>query len=303
MNNEYDKLLEYLDSLKETDKKPVPKKEEVKAESVSKTIDKIIEESQISDIFEVPQSTKSTAGFDVTRFENLMRAKLIDEYKKMQSYERPYISVGELFSCMRSNYYARLKYQVDVKDLFKFSYLKLMQEVGNTVHSVVQSVYDFSETEKTIVSEKYGVKGRLDALKETFIYEIKTLDEDKFSGTYRPDDYQQGNIYATILNNEYNMNINTVVLLYFFRNNLKKRPAVFEIKVNGKEAESYLLKGKKLQNYIVKKEVPDVGDATEEQCRYCLFKKFCEKDESKIEKPFKKINEKIIEKPKTVFLM
>jgi len=303
VNNEYDKLLEYLDSLKETDKKPVPKKEEVKAESVSKTIDKIIEESQISDIFEVPQSTKSTAGFDVTRFENLMRAKLIDEYKKMQSYERPYISVGELFSCMRSNYYARLKYQVDVKDLFKFSYLKLMQEVGNTVHSVVQSVYDFSETEKTIVSEKYGVKGRLDALKETFIYEIKTLDEDKFSGTYRPDDYQQGNIYATILNNEYNMNINTVVLLYFFRNNLKKRPAVFEIKVNGKEAESYLLKGKKLQNYIVKKEVPDVGDATEEQCRYCLFKKFCEKDESKIEKPFKKINEKIIEKPKTVFLM
>jgi hypothetical protein len=205
---------------------------------------------------------------------------------------------------MRSNYYSRLKYQVDVKDLFKFAYLKLIQEVGNTVHSVVQSIYDFSETEKTIVSEKYGVKGRVDALKVDFLYEIKTLDESKFNGKYREDDFQQGNIYCFILNNEYNLKINTIVLLYFFRDNLKRRPVVFELKPNYNEAEFYLLKANVLKAHIQRKEVPDVIGATEEQCKYCLYKKFCEKDESKTEQPFKKLKNEIKkEKNKTTFLI
>ena len=311
--NEYDKLLDFLDNIKEINKEaeqvkiPLKKVEvtidKTKEETVSKALDKVIEESQISDIFETPQIIQTIKGFDVTRFENLMRSKLIDEYKKMQSYERPYISVTELFSCMRSNYYARLKYQVDIKDLFKFAYLKMIQEVGNTIHTVVQTVYDFTEVEKTIISEKFSVKGRVDALKENYLYEIKTLDEDKFNGEFRVNDFQQGNIYSFILNNEYNLKIDTVVLLYFFRSNLKKRAAVFELKINNKEAEFYLSKGKALLNYIQRKEVPDVIGADEEQCKYCLFKKFCEKDESKTEKPFNKKVEKIIEKPKTVFLM
>jgi len=311
--NEYDKLLDFLDNIKEINKEteqvkiPLKKVEvkidKTKEETVSKALDKVIEESQISDIFETPQIIQTVKGFDVTRFENLMRSKLIDEYKKMQSYERPYISVTELFSCMRSNYYARLKYQVDIKDLFKFAYLKMIQEVGNTIHTVVQTVYDFTEVEKTIISEKYGVKGRVDGLKENYLYEIKTLDEDKFNGEFRINDFQQGNIYSFILNNEYNFKIDTIVLLYFFRSSLKKRPAVFELKLNPKEAEFYLSKGKALLNYIQRKEVPDIIGADEEQCKYCLFKKFCEKDESKTEKPFIKKIEKNIEKPKTVFLM
>lgn len=310
--NDYDKLLEYLDSVNqnntlETDIKIKQKKEievaKAKEESVSKDIDKLIEASQITDIFETPQVLQSVRGFDITRFENLMRSKLIEEYKKIQSYERPYISVTELFSCMRSNYYNRVKYQVDVKDLFKFAPLKLIQDVANTIHSVVQSVYDFSETEKTIISEKYKVKGRMDANKENFLYEIKTLDEAKFSGKYNIDHYNQGNIYAYILNKEYNYNIDTVVLLYFFRDNLKKRPSVFEIKVDEKQAEFYVLKANILLSYIQRKEVPDIIGATEEQCKYCLYKKFCEKDDSKTIKPYLKKSEEKLEKPKTVFLI
>lgn len=316
--NDYDQLLDYLDNLKqnkpiETDKKIKAKKEievaKAKEQSVSKDIDKLLEESQITDLFETPQSLQSVKGFDVTRFENLMRSKLIEEYKKIQSYERPYISVTELFSCMRSNFYNRLRYQVDVKDLFKFAYLKMIQDVGNTIHSVVQSVYDFSETEKTIISEKYKVKGRMDAAKENYLYEIKTMDESKFSGKYNPDHYHQGNIYSFILNNEYNYSIDTVILLYFFRDNLKKRPAVFEIKVDSKQAEFYVSKANILLSHIQRKELPDIIGSTEEQCKYCLYKKFCEKEESKTNKPYLKKKEEIVqqqqikEKPKTVFLI
>jgi hypothetical protein len=311
--NDYDKLLEYLDSIKEKSEetgiklKKEKQLEVAKAnkESVASEIDKLLEVSQITDIFETPQSLQSVRGFDITRFENMMRSKLIEEHKKMQSYERPYISVTELFNCMRSNYYTRVKYQVDVKDLFKFAYLKIIQEVGNTIHELVQSIYDFSETEKTIISEKYKVKGRMDAAKENFLYEIKTMDEAKFTGKYNLDHYHQGNIYSFILNNEYNYNIDTIIILYFFRDNLKRRPAVFEINVDPKQAEFYVSKANILLSYIQRKEVPDVIGSTEEQCKYCLYKKFCEKDESKSLKPYMKKEEVQIikEKPKTVFLM
>lgn len=316
--NDYDKLLDFLEANEIKKSKEIDRKinaansnevAQAKNKSISLDIDKVIEESQI-DLFEIPQSANSSSkGFDIVRFENLMRSKLIEEYKKLQSYERPYISVTELFSCMRSNYYNRVKYQVDVKDLFTFSYLKLIQEVGNSIHKLVQSVYDFTETEKTIISEKHKVKGRMDAVKENFLFEIKTVDLYKFSGKYNIDDYNQGNIYAYILNSEYNYNINEIVLLYFFRDNLKRRPAVFTIAPDPKQAEIYISKASILLSHIQRKEVPDVIGSTESQCRYCLYKKYCEKDYS-VNKPYmkekpedKKIEEPIVEKKKTVFLI
>ena len=95
-------------------------------------------------------------GFDVQKFETMMRTRLIDEHKKLQSYERPYISVTELCSCLRQAYYTRKRYSVNLNEKYQFSYLFMIQKVGNTIHEVLQELYDFTESEKTIVSEKYN---------------------------------------------------------------------------------------------------------------------------------------------------
>jgi len=247
----------------------------------------------------------SSNGFDSTRFENLIRSKLIKEFYDSQNYKRPYISITELFSCMRSIYYSRMKYKVDEKDLFKFHQIKFIQEIGNAIHSVVQSVYDFSEIEKTLISEKYKVKGRVDAIKNNFVCEIKTLEENKFDGTYKKDHYRQGNIYAYILNTEFGYNIDTVTLIYFFRNNIRIRPAIFNLEINSEDAKFYLIKAKTLQMYIQNKNIPECIGHTEEQCKFCYYKKYCEEEKTTSEfLNSKKYKEEIIkEKPKTVFLI
>lgn len=305
LNNDFEKLLKYLDTLEE--KKPeidstklINNKQiivETKTkESVSDAIDKLIEESQ-DNLFETPFIVQPN-GFDITRFENQMRSKLIEEHKKIQSYDRPYISISELFSCMRSTYYNRLKYEIDIKALYKFPYLKLYQEIGNAIHEVIQSSYDFSEKEKTIISEKYKVKGRLDALKENFVYEIKSTDSEKFSGTYEQDHYSQGNIYAKILNDDYNYHIDTIVIIYILRDKLGQRPKVFELPFDDKKAEEFLIKGNALNNYIQKKEVPPPIGASETHCQYCLYKRYCENDGNNL----KNVNKKP-EKSEIVFLI
>ena len=196
-NNEFKKLLDYLESEQKKDelRAPKPTKEEIKKNKISSNTKKLLNDSieEYSDLHTLTQhKSASTTGFNVEKFESLMRSKLIDSYKKLQSYERPYISVSELYNCMRKNYYYRQRYEIDVKDEFSFSYLYLIQKVGDVIHEVAQSLYDFSETEKTVVSEKYKVKGRVDAIKDEFIYEIKSIDEKKFKGKFFREHYGKG---------------------------------------------------------------------------------------------------------------
>ena len=239
-----------------------------------------------------------------------MRSKLIDDYKTLQSYERPYIAVSELYSCLRKNYYYRLKYTVDPKDLFKYSKVYLMQKVGNAIHEALQEVYDFTEVNKAVVSEKYKVKGKIDAFKDGFVYEIKTLDENKFLGTYSKEHYYQGLIYSYILNTEYNYRIDTVVLIYVFRDNLKRNPVAFDLPLDNDLAKSLLEKALLLQDHIQRKEVIDPIGATKDQCHSCEFKSFCAKDGGPVPKPYKQKDKKVEKKQqekkqekKTAFLL
>jgi len=302
-SNEYAELLRFLENEDKRDvnlasSKTKPKGD-IKKLSISTKTRQLIEESK--DIHsDIPQdvSMKSRSlGFDITKFESLMRTKLVDDYKRVQSYERPYISVGELLTCIRSNYYSRQRYPVDVKKQFSFSYLYLIRKVGDIVHSVVQDLYDFDEVEKTIVSEKFKVKGRADAIKNEFLYEVKTL-EKLPEGTYIKDHYYQGIIYASILNNEYNYNIKTITILYFPRN--LKNVIPFDLPMNDELAGSFLRRASILQSSLVSKRVPEPIGATEDNCRYCPYKKFCEKDKFESTQLFKKSKN---DKGKSVFLL
>ena len=184
-SNSYSSLIKYLDD--ETFKTKNIKKSNVKKiekEEVSETTNQLIKDSLEGLYSDVIQKTpnRTSRGFVVENFESLMRSKLVDEHKKRQSYDRPYISVTELFTCIRQNYYARKKYDIDIKKQYGFSYLHLINNIGNKVHDYIQELYNHTEVEKTLVSEKYKVKGRVDGIRDNFLLEYKTIDENKFKG-------------------------------------------------------------------------------------------------------------------------
>lgn len=303
-NNPFDQLLDYLNSQEKQKKKPpvkepIPKKVEKVEVSDTK---KLIEESKIygyipGETFEHPPPKKSE-GFDVSKFESMMRAKLIEEYKKGQSYERPYISVSELCSCIRQCYYVRMKYPVNLKKLYTFSYLYLIQKVGNVIHDIIQELYNFAETEKTVVSERFKVKGRVDGIRDSFLFEIKSIDFEKFKNQYIKDHYIQAIIYAYILNKEYNYNIKTITLIYVIRNLKKIVP--FDLPINDELAESYLNNAPILKSSLETLQIPEPFGSTKEKCKYCLYKKQCEQDKCEmIQQPFKKKEKKAVKKKKT----
>jgi len=300
LNNEYEKLLSYLDAnlpktpIKRKNKNLIKSKvkEQSKKEAVKESTRKLIENSEIDGYMSllqtsIPEQLNRSIGFDVISFENRMRQKLIDEYKKSQTYERPYISVTEICSCIRSNFYNRMKYQIDLKKKFRFSYLYLIQRVGNEIHDVVQDLYNFNETEKTIVSEIFKVKGRVDGIQESYLYELKTIDEEKLKGNYITEHYHQGIVYAYILNTEYEYKIKKIVIVYFMRGLKKVVP--FDLPLDDSLAKSLLQRAITLKSSINKNEVPDPIGATADGCHWCLFKTYCERDEcNNVLQPWKK---------------
>ena len=324
--NEYEKLLRYFESqnikqapkrsstqgqfekvdtlkkVKERVKKQSQKKD--KKEEVTTNTKKLLEESQIDEYVGIPSHRKNlpSKGFNVDQFESLMRSKLIEEHKTRQSYERPYISCSELYVCMRQVYYGRKRYQINVSAQYRFAYLYLIQKVGNVIHDIFQELYNFTEVEKTIVSEKYKVKGRIDAIQGNILYEIKSIDAEKYNGKYQEVHYIQSNIYAHILTTEYDHKIENISLIYVLRN--LKKVYVFDLKVDHQLAKGYLELGPILLKAIDNNLIPEPIGATKDQCRYCSYKKYCEKDGyKKVIPPYLKKKKEKEEKKKSVFLI
>jgi len=296
LSQDYSNLLDYLKTQKQASEGYALKRRkpsEVKKEQVAEATKKLLEDSQIH--AHVPPNAKKTVnksrGFNVKKFEKMMRSKLIDDFKKMQTYERPYISVGELYTCMRKNYYSRSRYAIDPEEQFRFSWLYMFQRVGDEIHAVVQDVYNFTEKEKTLVSEKFKTKGRLDGIRDGFLYEIKSVDPDKFNYECQREHFLQGNIYAHILNTEYNYKIHTVVIIYVFRNLRQIVP--FDLPIEPSLAESLLKRAPILKNALDKKIVPDPIGADATQCQWCSYKKYCEKDKcNEVVQPFNREKQK-----------
>ena len=293
----FNQLLKYLEKHKLP--KPGTKQKEVNVvhKKVKEKTKNIIESCTEKNPTKKPKKIKSkySAGFDVDKFESLMRSKLIDEAKKLQSYDRPYISVTEVISCLRRSYYQRQKYPIDIKSQYRFAYVSLINHVGDTVHNYIQDLYDFEEVEKTLISEKYKVKGRIDGLRGSYLIEIKTIDEDKFKGSYIDQHYYQGLIYTDILNNEYNYSINTITIVYVIRN--CKKIYTFDLPFKPSVSSTFLNNALDLRQCLATKKIPEPINATKDQCKFCPYLKYCAKDgSSKIELPFNKKSNDILEK-------
>ena len=291
LSNEYEKLLQYLENQESKNavsptKSKKERKQEIKKEKASVNTKKMLEEASIDDFRDIPHThgdRKGSAGFDVLEFELMMRSKLIEEYKTSQSYERPYISCSELYNCIRQSYYSRKRYQINVSSQFRFSYLYLIQKVGNTIHEIFQTLYNFSEVEKTVVSEKYKVKGRVDAIKGRNIYEIKTLDASKFKGKFIKEHYFQGLVYAYILITEYDYKIDKITIIYVLRD--LKTVRAFDLDVDLKLAEKLLSLAPILLSALESNIPPEPIGSKKESCKWCPYKTYCEKDGYKKIKP------------------
>jgi CRISPR/Cas system-associated exonuclease Cas4 (RecB family) len=305
LSNEYEKLLRYLENEKSAAgpvKNKSERKTEIKKAKASVNTKKLLEESTIDEFKDIPhihdQVEKGSEGFSVLEFESMMRSKLIEEHKTSQSYERPYISCSELYHCLRQSYYVRKRYQINIASQFKFSYLYLIQKVGNVIHDIFQSLYNFSEVEKTVVSEKFKVKGRVDALKGSNLYEIKSIDPSKFKGKFIKEHFFQALVYAYILITEYDYTIDRITIIYVLRD--LKTVRAFDLDVDLNLAEKFLQRAPILLTALEGNNPPEPIGATKESCQWCPYKEYCEKDKSKqIIPPFIK-KEKIKEPKKDI---
>ena len=137
------------------------------------------------------------------------------------------------------------------------------------------------------MSETFKVKGRVDGIRESYLYELKSIDEDKLKGKHIEEHYHQGIIYAYILNTEYEYKIKKIVIVYFIRNLKKVIP--FDLSIDNSLAKSLLERAIILKSSLDKNEVPDPIGANNDQCHWCLFKSYCENDKCRqVLQPLKK---------------
>lgn len=307
--SKYENLLKYLEhhenilireeSVKQSIK-PEKKKDKPIEDSrnrVKKLTKEMMKETEVFSF--VPAHVKKkypTEGFNVRLLEEQLIKKMVENHKRLQSYERPYVSVSEILNCLRACYYFRKKYSIDLNKKFNYPYLYIRRKVGDAVHEAIQEVYNFEEVEKTVISEKFHVKGRLDGLSDIYVIDFKPSAEMRTEVDSKH--YDQGNIYSTILNTEYGYSIEKIVIVYYILD--FKDMQVFVDRIDLKRGLGFLNRGKLLKEHLDNSTLIDPIGATEKECGYCPYIKYCEKDGYKEVAPpkLKFAKSKVEEKPK-----
>jgi CRISPR/Cas system-associated exonuclease Cas4 (RecB family) len=254
-----------------------------KQDEKSKTIEKIKKDNLFSKnedmrneepLKENLVGTEVVPGFDVSEFKIILRNELLKEYRQSLTWDRPYISVGELFSCKKKVYYIHKKTPIKEECEFKFSYLYLINNIGKELHSIFQKLYKFDEVEKKVIDDEFHVKGRVDAIKRNSLVEIKTIDPKEWKSNYIQNHYDQANIYCYILNSKYKYKINNITIVYVVRD--LKTVETFNLKPDFKSARNFLEKGLDIYNCLTLKKIPDnVYNSKSEECNFCSYKYLC----------------------------
>lgn len=279
LTNEYEKLLNIIDEDKKNSKKdPIVKKDSNKSEAEPKSKIDDYKKLNINNDYVTKSSNNfnnsKNTEFDLNIFKSNLRKKLISDYYKIREYERPYISITDILSCIRKVYYERMKYNPEEGKLFTFPQLKLINEVGNTIHDNIQNNYEFDEKEKVLKSEKYKLKGRVDAIKNKTVFEIKSVEPKEFPlKEIRQRDYDQGIIYGHILKYDYGYDVNQIEVIYVSRN--LKDIQILKTKIDFKRAEKIMEKSIELYECLKISKSPHLYDKPEDECKFCQFNKYC----------------------------
>jgi len=219
----------------------------------------------------------TTQGFDTDQLQTLMREELIKGFNRSKKYRKKYISVTELLLCPRKVFYNRKNYSIDLNDEFRFANLYLIRNIGNAVHNSIQKIYKFDECEKTVISEKFNVKGRIDAILDKSIIELKTTDKQKYQDIYDKNHYHQGIIYSYILGSEYGYEITNISVVYIFRD--LKTIKVHNLPPDPNLAKSFLDRSLVISDCLKNNVVPSITNIPEDECIWCSYKKYCKKTE------------------------
>lgn len=182
--------------------------------------------------------------------------------------------------------------------MFNFVYLNLAAKIGNTNHSFIQETYDFQEKERTVISERYGVKGRVDGTSGNFIYEIKPVDQTKIKDAYDKVHYDQAVIGAWILNNEYKYYIDTITLIYYIRDNFRKDPIAFDFPYSAARATELLTNATYLHECLNNNKVPAFKTTDLKLCSYCPYIDICKNEKIDAPEVVQKIIPNIVEEKK-----
>jgi len=293
MVNQFEQLLDYLDKcpkVKPKFQEDLPIRDSGKTE-LTKSIECEDQSSQVKTVHTVTdfsllnsgipsfssyqKNTRSKTKFDVGLFEDIISKKLVDKHETTRAYDRPYISVGELLQCTRKTYYERKKYKVDISKLTGFPLVDLICVVGDCVHDYIQRLYPFSDCEKTLISKKYKVKGRVDAILDDTLFEIKTIDQSSIE-TFRDKDFDQANIYCQILNQEFDYKINHICFIYVPRS--LKTIICHDSVPDIKRSTALLELASGIHESLINNIVPEYDKHNLDQCGFCYFSEHCIKD-------------------------
>jgi len=134
--------------------------------------------------------------------------------------------------------------------------------------------------EETLISKKFGVKGKHDGVENNSLVELKSIDRDKFypkdgsSPTFVKDHLHQGVIYVYIMNHEYGYKIDNISIVYIMRDLKDKKPPTFNLKPNDALAEKFLNRALLIHKCLAQNKVPSVNKS-EMDCQWCPYKKHC----------------------------
>lgn len=271
-----------LNFLENEEKKIKQSESSVKPTKVRKNSQpQLIVNNKILDKQIIKKSTKQ--GFDTNQLQVLMREELIKGFYRSKKYRKKYISVTELLSCPRKVFYNRKNYDIDLQEEFRFANLYLIRNIGNAVHSSIQKLYKFDECEKTVISEKFNVKGRIDGILDKSIIELKTTDKQKYQDIYDKNHYYQGLIYSYLLGSEYGYEITNISIVYIFRD--LKTIKVHNLPPDPELAKPFLDRSLVITDCLKKNIVPSITNIPEDECRWCSYKKYCKKIEPLKTKP------------------
>jgi len=281
--NEFDDILNFLEKQEKIINEKEGSHRNVENPRKSKKVDKIqpvkkVEkpikqnESKIINPLEERVMHSGKRGFNSDKLMALMRAEIVkngERYKKFRSKE--YLSVTEIIGCPRMSYYSRKNF---TEDKFIYPNLLWIQEVGKTIHKTIQKVYPFDKCEETLISKKFGVKGKYDGIENSSLVELKSLDRAKYTGTYIKDHLYQGVIYVYIMNHEYGYKIDNISIVYIMRDLKDKKPPTFNLKPNDALAEKFLNRALLIHKCLAQNKVPPVNKS-EMSCQWCPYKKQC----------------------------
>jgi len=282
--NQYSELLNYLENIPKANKN-----NEIKKPIINESKNEIIKKNSFNEFSELNNGipafknnnvVNNSKFFDMQLFIDNIKSKIIEKKITSQLYEKPYISVSEILGCERKIYFDRKKYSIDNDKIVSYPMVDIICEVGDIVHNYIQKIYPFDEIEKTIISKKYKIKGRVDAISKDVLYEIKTIDP-KLSNIsrIRQKDFDQANIYTEILNDEFGYSIHNIVIIYVPRD--FKNIITLDILPNKHDAQKILEKASDIYQSINKNEIPSYNEIYKNDCKFCEFEEYCIKDKSK----------------------